>query len=70
MSATKTSGPVLHDFERPFLEKLRLAAVVILEAASDLDFVTSPFEVELYTFKDRVEQMLLLPGALSDGDGT
>ena len=39
--------PVLHGFERIFLDKLRLAAQVILEAAPDLDLVPDPLEVEL-----------------------
>jgi hypothetical protein len=51
----------LRDFERTYIEKLRLAAQVILEAASDGDLVGDGLEVELGIFKDRVEFALLLP---------
>jgi hypothetical protein len=37
----------LHDFERVYLERLRLAAQVILETAPDLELVTDPLEAEL-----------------------
>jgi len=64
MSENATSGPVIHEFERTCLEKLRLAAQVILEAAPDWSLVSDPLEVELGIFKDRVEFMLLLPEAV------
>jgi hypothetical protein len=51
----------LYDFEQIHLERLRLAAQVILEAAPDLALVTDPLEVELTIFKERVEFLLLLP---------
>jgi hypothetical protein len=51
----------LHGFERTYLERLRLAAQVILDAAPDLEIVTDPLEVELQIFKERVEFLLLLP---------
>jgi hypothetical protein len=51
----------LHDFERTYLEKLRLAAQAILDAAPDGDLVGDGLEVELGIFKDRVEFALLLP---------
>lgn len=54
-------GNDLHDFERTHLERLRLAAQVILEAAPDLELVTDPLEVELTIFKDKVELLLLIP---------
>jgi len=54
-------GPVLHEFERTYFERLRLAAQVILEAVPDLALVTDPLEVELRIFKERVEFLLLLP---------
>jgi hypothetical protein len=54
-------GPEIQEFERTYLDKLRLAAQVILEAAPDLHLVSDPLEVELQIFKDRVEFMLLLP---------
>jgi hypothetical protein len=60
---TGPTGPVIHGFERTYLEKLRLAATVILEAAPDGSFIPDSLEVELGIFKDRVECMLLLPEA-------
>jgi hypothetical protein len=57
----ENSGQVIYKFERTYFEKLRLAAQVILDAASDLSLVSDPLEVELGIFKDRVEFMLLLP---------
>jgi hypothetical protein len=58
--------PTIYEFERTYLEKLRLAAQVILEAAPDASFISDPLEVELGIFKDRVEFMLLLPEAAND----
>jgi hypothetical protein len=73
MEENQAPEPVIHDFERAFLEKLRLAAQVILEAAPDLDLVPDPLEVELGIFKDRIEFLLLLPAAAAElpgrGDG-
>ena len=63
MSENAALGPVLHEFERTYLEKLLLAAKVILEAAPELALVPDPLEVELGIFKDRVEFLLLLPEA-------
>jgi hypothetical protein len=63
MSENAAPRPALHEFERTYLEKLLLAARVILEAAPDLALVPDPLEVELGIFKDRVEFALLLPGA-------
>lgn len=51
----------LHEFERTYFERLRLAAQVSLEAAPDLELVTDPLEVELVIFKERVEFLLLFP---------
>jgi hypothetical protein len=56
----------LHEFERTYFERLRLAAQVILEAAPDLELVTDPLEVELQIFKERVEFLLLLPELSGD----
>ena len=67
MSENSASGLTLHEFERTYLEKLRLAALVILEAAPELSFVSGPLEVELGIFKDRVEFALLLPEAPAAG---
>jgi hypothetical protein len=56
----------IHEFERIYLEKLRLAAQVLLEAAPDGFLMSDPLEVELGFFKDRVELMLLLPEAAAE----
>jgi hypothetical protein len=61
MDGNAVPKPVIHEFERTYFEKLRLAAQVILDAAPDVDFVSDPLEVELAIFKDRVEHILLLP---------
>ena len=61
MEEKEKSGQVTYKFERTYFEKLRLAAQVILDAASDLSLISDPLEVELGIFKDRVEFMLLLP---------
>jgi hypothetical protein len=63
MGENATPKPAICEFERTYLEKLRLAAQVLLEAAPDLSLVSDPLEVELGIFKDRVEFMLLLPEA-------
>jgi hypothetical protein len=65
MSENTNPGQAIHEFERTYLEKLRLAAQVILEAAPDGSLVSDPLEVELGIFKDRVEFMLLLPEAVT-----
>ena len=61
MQEEQAPQPALHDFERLYFEKLRLAAQVILEAAPDLELVIDPLATELLIFKDRVEFLLLLP---------
>ena len=63
MTVENTAEPRsdLPDFERTYLERLRLAAQVIMDAAPDLELVTDPLEVELQIFKERVEFLLLLP---------
>jgi hypothetical protein len=66
MEQNSTRAPVIHHFERTYLEKLRLAAQVIIEAAPDGSLVSDPLEVELGIFKDRVELLLLLPEAAAD----
>jgi hypothetical protein len=63
MGENTTSESAVHGFERTYLEKLRLAAQVILEAAPELSLVSGPLEVELGIFKDRVEFVLLIPEA-------
>ena len=75
MSENPASRPAVTGFQRTDLDKLRLAAQVILDAAPVNDLVSDPLEVELGIFKDRVEFLLLLPAALDgelpwhDGDG-
>lgn len=59
MTGNAVSKQAIHEFERTYLEKLRLAAQVILDAAPDGDLVSDPVEVELGMFKDRVEFLLL-----------
>jgi hypothetical protein len=66
MKEQQAPGLPLHDFELVYLERLRLAAQVILDAAPDLGLVTDPLEAELVIFKERVEFLMLLP---EDADG-
>lgn len=63
--------PDVHDelevHDRIFLEKLRLAADVILSLGDDAEILPDPFQAELYIFRDRVERSLLLqPSAVGD----
>jgi hypothetical protein len=66
MEENPAPAPTMNRDERTFLEKLRLAAQVILDAAPDLDFISDPLESEAAILKDRVEFMLLLPEAAED----
>jgi hypothetical protein len=50
----------LQSFERTDLERLKLAADVILRLADD-DAIPAPLEAELVIFRDRLEHALLLP---------
>jgi hypothetical protein len=61
MTDSAPLSPALHDFERTYLEKLLLAARVLLDAAPDMDMIADPLEAELGIFKDRLEFALLLP---------
>jgi hypothetical protein len=54
------SDDALFAFERTHLERLRLAARVLLELAGE-PALPEPLEVELTLFKERVEHALLLP---------
>jgi hypothetical protein len=54
------SDDALFAFERTHLERLRLAAGVLLELAGE-PALPEPLEVELTLFKERVEHALLLP---------
>ena len=56
----------LADYERTSLDRLKLAADVIL-AESDSPAVTDALEAELTIFRDRVERALLLPGKPKPG---
>lgn len=67
MNGNAAPRPAAHAIERTDLEKLRLAAQVILDAAPGFSLVPVPLEVELALFRDRVEFMLLLPGAAAAG---
>lgn len=53
------SDDALLEFERTGLERLKLAADVIL---SETDAIPACLEAELVIFKERVERALLLPG--------
>jgi hypothetical protein len=55
---------VLPPFARADLERLKLAAEVILRFADD-DVITAPLEAELVILRDRLDHALLLPA-----DGT
>jgi hypothetical protein len=50
----------LADYERTSLDRLKLAADVIL-AESDSPAVTDALEAELTIFRDRIERALLMP---------
>jgi hypothetical protein len=52
----------LFEFGRDELERLKLAAVVILAQAEEYgEIITGPLESELVIFKGRIEKALLLP---------
>ena len=52
----------LFDFGRDELERLKLAAVVILAQAEEYgEVIPAPLESELVIFQGRVEKALLLP---------
>jgi hypothetical protein len=53
---------VLPSFARTDLERLRLAADVILRLGSD-GVIPAPLEAELVIFRDRLEHALLLPAS-------
>lgn len=57
----------MFEFERTHLERLKLAAEVILsEADEHKAYVPAPLEAELVIFKERVEKALLLPPDATD----
>jgi hypothetical protein len=59
----------LADYERPSLERLKLAAEVIL-AESDSPAVGDALEAELTIFRDRIDRVLLMPGQSKPGTST
>jgi hypothetical protein len=61
----RTGADVLWAFERTHLERIKLAAEVILELG---DAISNALEVDLIILKDRVERALLLPDHHSDGE--
>lgn len=54
----QTESDALRDFERTSLERIRLAADVIIELG---DEIPSALETDLTLLKERVERVLLLP---------
>lgn len=56
----------LEILDRIYLEKLRLAANVILALAEESGTIPDTLEAELYIFKDRVERALLLPSGAAE----
>lgn len=50
----------LEDQDRVFLEKLRLAATVILDLGEDPDTLPDPLQSELFIFRERVDRVLLM----------
>lgn len=58
-------------YDRIFLEKLRLAADVILRLGEDDDGISEILESELYLFRDRVERAFLTkPSSSAAESGT
>lgn len=53
-------------YDRVYLEKLRLATGVLLEAGEDPGIVNDIFQTELFLFRDRVDRALLLPATSGD----
>ncbi|MCL2583266.1 MAG: hypothetical protein FWE35_12505 [Streptosporangiales bacterium] len=51
------------DHERIYLEKLRLAVTVLLEAAEGPIEIPGPLETELFLLRDRLDRVLLQPGS-------
>lgn len=54
--------------DRASLERLRLAADVILELGEDADVLPGPLEAELFLFRDRVHRALLMAKPGGSGD--
>ena len=63
---------MVNGFERVYLDKLRLACEVLVDASEEFDH-TDGLAVEVFGFKDRIERMLLqaaIPGQTPVSDGT
>lgn len=58
--STQNVHDQLEAHDRVYLEKLRLAATVILDLGEDDQTIPDTFQTELYLFRDRVERALLL----------
>lgn len=58
---TTAATDALDGHDRVFLEKLRLAATVILDLGEDDGVINNALEAELHIFRDRVDRALLLP---------
>lgn len=57
----------LEEHDLIYLEKLRLAADVILQVGEDPGALPDTFQTELYLFRDRIERALLLcPGPAAE----
>lgn len=63
MSNTDTAAfrDELDAMDRVFLERLRLAADVILQLGEDPGALSPPLESELVLFRERIERVLLKP---------
>ena len=55
----------LEHHDRVYLDKLRLATDVLMQAAQESDLVPDPLEVELVLLKDRIDRALLSTGHLT-----
>jgi hypothetical protein len=64
MSDNSTTSPRvsggLPDFDRIYLEKLRLATDILLRVGEDPDGLPNSLESELFLFRDRCEHALLI----------
>lgn len=61
MTHATASQHTFKEHDRIYLEKLRLAAIVILDLADEEGVINDAFQAELFLFRDRIERELLLP---------
>lgn len=66
MTGTAAGSDELPSHDRLYLEKLRLATSVLLQAGEEPGVLPDTFQTELFLFRDRVEVGLLLPEAAAD----